>query len=96
MIRDRYSVWWCCGHQRKERTCSMDIHDVKISKKDIDRATAMATPAQAASFTGDACEIYRTAKPLLQVAVSILKVLYPPASSAIVAVIAIMDKVCEA
>jgi hypothetical protein len=72
----------------------MDISQVKIAQKDIDVVLARATPAQAASFVGDACTVYKQARPFIETAITILKIFYPPASTALAALVAILDKVC--
>lgn len=72
----------------------MDIGAVKVTQKDIERVLAKAAPAQAAGFTGDACQIYSQARPLIEVAIGILNAIYPKAAVALAAVVAIMDKLC--
>ncbi len=72
----------------------MDISKVKITQKDIDLILAKAVPAQPAGIVGDACSVYSTARPLLETAIAILRCVYPPASTALATVLAIMDKVC--
>ena len=73
----------------------MDLSKVKITQKDIDRVLAEATPATPAGFTGDACKAYGEARPFIQVAIGILTALYPPGSTALAAVVAVMDQACK-
>ena len=72
----------------------MDIKSVQITQQDIDRVLAKAAPAEAAGFAGDACSIYKQAKPLIDIAIKILSFAYPPAATALAALEAIMDKAC--
>ncbi len=74
----------------------MDIHSVSISKKDIDLVAAEASPAIAGGMTvGDACTVYKQARPILMVAISILSVLYPQGAAALTATIAVLDAACK-
>jgi hypothetical protein len=73
----------------------MDIHTVKVSQQEIDTELERAKAAAAASFSGDACEVYRQARPALEVAIPILGLLYPPAAAAVAALKVILDKACE-
>jgi hypothetical protein len=73
----------------------MDIHTIKVSQQEIDTELKRATAASPASFTGDACEVYRQARPALEVAMPILGLLFPPAAAAVAALKVILDKACE-
>jgi hypothetical protein len=73
----------------------MDIHSIKITKKDVERASAKVIAATPASFSGDACDVFKKARPLLEIAIAVLSFTVPPASAAISAVVAILDKACE-
>jgi hypothetical protein len=73
----------------------MDLAKVKITHKDIERVLAEANPAVPAAFAGDACKAYADARPYIQVAIAILTALYPPGSSALAAIVAIMDQACK-
>jgi hypothetical protein len=72
----------------------MDINSVQITQRDIDRVLAQAAPADAAGFTGDACSIFRQAKPILVIAIGILKFVYPPGAAALSAAVAILEQAC--
>lgn len=74
----------------------MDIHAIKITQKDLERVSAEIAPAETAGFVGDACTIYTEARPVLLVAGTVLKFVYPAASEAITAVVAILDASCKA
>ncbi len=74
----------------------MDIHSIKIYPQEIE--TELQRVKQAVSPAGvvdDACEVYKQAKPALEVAVALLSVFYPPAAVAVAAVKVILDKACE-
>ncbi len=73
----------------------MDIHKVKITQKDIQRVLDEAKPAAPAGVADDVCGVYKEARPLLKIAITVLGVLYPPASTAIATVIAILDQACQ-
>jgi hypothetical protein len=73
----------------------MDLAHVKIRKQDIEVILAEARPGRPASFTGDACTVYTKARPFLVTAVAILNAVYPPAASAVAALMAIMDQACK-
>lgn len=72
----------------------MDIHSVRIEQKDIDRVLARAAPAEPAGLVGDACQVYRTARPTLEIAITLLTTLYPRGARALAAVVAIVDVAC--
>ena len=73
----------------------MDIHNITITQNDIQRVLAEARPAAAAGANLDPCALYQEARPILKIAITILGVTYPPASSALATAIAILDKLCQ-
>ena len=77
----------------------MDVHSVRIQQADIDRVKAELDPAVATAVAlptlGDACTIYKTARPILMIAVTVLQVVYKPGAEAITAAVAILDAACQ-
>ena len=74
----------------------MELKNIHVSQADIDDILQEATPGTAASFTGDACSVFHQARPTLLTATAILSFIYPPAATAIGALVAILDKACKA
>jgi hypothetical protein len=72
----------------------MDIASIKITQKDIDRVLAESKPGKATAFTGDVCSVYKDIRPILIVAQGVTSFVFPPASTAIAAAVAIIDKLC--
>jgi hypothetical protein len=72
----------------------MDIHSVKITQQDIQRVVDETKPAVPGGV-GDACTVYKDARPLLKIAISILAFSYPPASAALASAVAILDQACQ-
>ena len=74
----------------------MDVHSVSITQKDIDLVAAEVSPALAAGVTiGDACTVYKAARPILMIAITILQIFYKPGALAVTSVVAILDTACK-
>jgi hypothetical protein len=73
----------------------MDIHAVKVSKKEVDIALAKANPAIPAGHAEDACDAYRRVRPAIDITLPLLGVLYPPGAAALATIKVILDKACE-
>lgn len=74
----------------------MDIHSVTVKQADIDRVEAELAPAVATGVTlGDACTVYKTARPILMIAITVLAIFYKPGAEAVTAAVAILDTACQ-
>ncbi len=73
----------------------MDIKEITITENDINDIFQEAHPGEPASYKGDACAVFKQARPLIMTGIAILAFVYSPAGSAITAIVAILDKACE-
>jgi len=79
----------------------MDIHNIRITQDDLSTVEAELSPGEfagAADFTGEACTVYRKARPFLKAIAGVIKwipMVPSPAAAALQATIAILDQACK-